>query len=314
MQQSYAALTGEYALSRTPAGPINPFTIPNVYTDPQGSGEAVVKIRYDGVAALNFAIRYRLTGDESAAVAARNQIAPWLTVTGFDAPAGSDTRLVWSDTWPFFIAAGMMIEQSEAWTEGDHAALKALTQLSLDLGITTLTYPSNQGAWGTFLEFAAAALLKDEARFLRTEREWRGTFSAYVHDNIPTHEVYRQGGTQGNGSSGLFYSNFLLCALTFGAEWARTNGVWLYDYVAPDGSSLRGLYENVARWTRSPATFSYNTSGSVSVVSEIQGHYEILHALWPNADAAWLLANVPVVDRYGFRYLTLTHRGQPLRG
>lgn len=311
---AYATLLSEYPLSRPPEGPINPFTIPNIYTDPDASGIAVRKIRYDGVAALNFAIRYYLNRDEVAAQSSRNQIAPWLTVTGFDAPAGSDTRLAWSDTWPFFIAAAMLIRDSAAWTDQDHAALKALTQLSLDQGITTRGYPSNQGAWGVVLDFAAAALFADQARMDRAVMDWRTCFNTYVQNNVPVHEVYRQGGTQGNGSSGLFYSNFLLVALTFAAEWARANGVWLYNHTAPDGSTLRGLFENVAGWTRNPATFTYNTSGTVSTMTEIHGHYEILNTLWPNPDAQWLLANVPTVDRYGFRYLNLTHHGQPLRG
>lgn len=314
VRDAYAVLLSEYELSRAPEGPINPFTIPNIYDDPEGSGTAVRKIRYDGVAALNFAIRYSLTGSEAAAVAARNQIAPWTTVTGFFAPAGSDTRLAWSDTWPMFIAAGLLIESSQAWTTADHEALKAVTRLSLAEGITTTGYPSNQGAWGVVLDFAAAALLEDAAMFARAERDWKATFNQWVKNNVPVHEVYRQGGTQGNGSAGLFYSNFMVCALTFGAEWARSNGVWLYDHVAPDGSTLQGLNANVAKWTRSPETFTYNTSGTVSSISEITGHYEVLHALWPSADTAWLVANKPVIDRYGFRYLTVTHRGQPLRG
>lgn len=306
--------SGPYQRSRTPQGPTDPFIVPNVYSDPSGNEAAILRIRYDGVAALNFAIRYAIGGNPLDAQAAAAQIAPWTTISAFSAPGGSDTRLSWSYTFPYFIAAAMLIRDSAAWTTPLETAMADVITRSIGPLSTAYTNPSNQGVWGVVFEMAAASFLVDRPRFERAVRQWRNLFRTYVVNNIPIDEVYRQGAGQGDGRTGLFYSNFLGCAFTFAAEWARFNGVWLYDYVAPDGSSLKGLYENLAGWTRNPATFTYNTSGTVNTITEVQGHYRILNQLWPNADAAWLLANKNTVDRYGFRYVTLTHGQLPLIG
>ncbi|MBW9118898.1 alginate lyase family protein [Microbacterium trichothecenolyticum] len=343
-----------YTYDRIPGGVVNPYVLPNVYDTASETlyNTNIQKIRYDGIAAYNFALRYAIAGDTAAAAAAVAQIDPWLGVNDFDLPSGSDTRLSWSNTWPLFIAAGMMLRGSAAWTTGRENGLKAVTQLALTRNISTSANASNQGAWGVVFELAAAAQLEDSVRFAGAVSRWRallddstGVIAAghtwcnvylgipndpgtgqpppqyadcacpcHSGPNVPTHEVHRQSGGQGNGSSGLYYSDFLLTALTYGAEWARFNGVWLYDYVTPGGSSLKGVYEKIAGWCRNPATFTYNTSGSVVPRANTFGAYEILNALWPNDDAAWILANKPFNDVYSLKYLTLTHRGQELRG
>ena len=308
-------MVGEYPLDRTPAGPINPFQIPNVYTDPTGNSAAIVKVRYDGIAALNFAIRYAISGDNAAAVAACNQIQPWTTITSFVIEAGTDTRLSWSYSWPLFLSAAMLVKDSPAYAAaGFDANLRAVTIEGRRTCSTAFTNPSNQGAWGVVLEMSAAVFLGEQARFDRAVQRWREVFNEYIKNDLAVEEIYRQGGGQGNGSSGRYYSDFMACALTYGAEWARLNGVWLYDHVSPDGSTLKGFAAKVAGWNADPASYPYNSSGTVSVPTELMGHWVILNELWPDANKAAILASLPVVDRYGFRYLKVTHAKQPLRG
>lgn len=358
VQGGWETLLSEYALTDAATGPIDPFYIPNVYNFPAENAEAIVKVRYDGIRALNFALRWAIEGDAAAAAAACGHLEVWSHISSFNAPAGSDTRLSWSYTWPMFIAAAMLVADSPSYTTTLDADLKDVTYRGRMMS-TAYTNPSNQGAWGVVLELAMGVFLDDRARFGRALNQWRSMLDHYFtltittqhswcnrvlgifpptdpeelelwveptfgadcacpchHElHVPTEEVHRQSGGQGDGRTGLFYSNFMGMALAVGAEWARFNGVWLYDYEAPGGSTLRGFWERLSGWTRDPLTFPFNTSGTnLTPPLEIAGHFEILQSLWPNVGAGWLLANRTVADRYGLRYLTLTHHGQPLSG
>lgn len=161
-----------------------------------------------------------------------------------------------------------------------------------------------------------------------------------LKDNVPIWEVYRtdydrsfpwspppasgqatSGGLAkdrstsiGNGGRGLLYSNHALNGITMACEWARLNGTWLYDYVTPDGSSVRGLWESVSymnRWAEGgpqpggndPAREDvswFNVTGSSwdpqssrgvrgFYWTRCYGYVNILQTLWPNEDAAYFI-------------------------
>lgn len=313
---AWQSMLAEYPLTANTEGPVDPFYVPNIYVDRDGFSAVVLKIRYDGIRALNYAIRYALTGDEAAAEAAVRQITPWATVQAFNTAAGSDTRLTWTYTFPFFISAAMLIRSSNAYTPALAANMADMILRSRPICSTAYTATNNHADWGVVFEMASASFLEDRAAFDAAVLRWKALLeSSTDENNILLEEVHRQGGGQGNGTSGLFYSNFAMTAKTFGAEWARMNGVWLYEHVTSKGSSLRGIWEKVAGWTRNPETFTYNTSGTTSTVTDLSGSYEILNTLWPAAAATSLLAQYrPTIDRYGMRYFTVTHARQPLRG
>lgn len=301
---------------QAPLGPLNPFSVPRVYIDPAGNAAAIKAIRDDGTAAIDYAYRYYLTGDQDAAASAVALIVPWTTVTAFDVSANSDADYMWSNNWPMFLAAALMVRGSDAWTTSVENAVKAITAYAVDICSTAYNSESNFAGWGLTLEISSAVILGDRARFERALGRWRRVIDGALVGNVPIHEVYRQGGVQGNGTSGIYYANFLLNAMTQAAEWARFNGVWLYDYVSPDGSSLKGLWELCINWVRYPQDYPYNTSGTPTASARVQAHVEILHALWPNEDSAAVIASGVGVsqDYFGLTRSTLAFRGQPLLG
>lgn len=196
---------------------------------------------------------------------------------------------------------------SAAYNPALEAALSEMTVRSRAICSTAYTSHNKHADWGMVFEMAAAAFLGERAKFDAAVARWKVLLDTSTDaNNVLIDEVYRQGGGQGNGSSGLFYSNFAMNAKVFGAEWARMNGVWLYDHVTSKGASLRGVWEKVAGWTRRPETFIYNTSGTVPSTADLSGSYEILNALWPIPDGTALLAQYrPTIDRYGRRYFTV---------
>lgn len=304
--------------SYTPVGPINPFSIPSNYQDEDSYAAALTIVDPDTNTAVDLALRWHVLGDEAAAAGAVRILDAWSTITAWDTVSGATTMIVWARSAPRLIQAAFLLQSYPGFTTAKQDALKAMFTRSRAAGATpSSTYQNNIGVWGVVLDFATAKLLNDRVIFNRALYLWRQLFDTTIVDNVPVNEVRRQGASQGNGSTGLWYSNFTLYAFTVAAEWARYGGEWLYDHTGPDGSTFRGLAEQVRYWTRYPALFPYNTSGTPSTTSRSLPHDEILHALWPDENSAWILNQFPDVnsrDSFGLRGAALIYRGRPLYG
>lgn len=299
-------------------GPLNPWDISENYgLDQEGSQAALAVFRGDAVPAVDLALRWAVLRDAAAASSVAAILSAWSTITTWQTNSGS--RFYWAEGWPLFIEAAFLISDSPAYTMGVRNAFKAATSTAIGLLATAYTgsnrvnETNNWAAWGLVAEMSTAALLQERARFDQAIFRWRQVLADTIRDNVPKLEVYRQGNSQGNGTYGLNYSNFHLNGLTLAAEWARANGEWLYDYVTPDGSSLRGVWENVRRWTRYPERFPFNSSGGLSYTNRIQAHVDILHALWPHPESADLIGMYDITEDYfGVRATDIIYRGQQL--
>lgn len=301
-------------------GPISPFAIPATYgDDEEASDRAVAIVDGDTNACADLAMRWFFLGDQAAAQRAVAILSAWSSITVWDNSSGATTPLVWATRMTRLIQAAFLLKSYSGYTTAVHNAFRGLITRSIAGGASpTLLYMNNVGAWGVAWDIAAAKFLNDRVMLLRSIALWRHYFDINVVNNVPIHEVYREGKIiVGNGNTGLWYSNFLVYALAVGAEWARFSGEWLYDYEGPDGSTFKELALLVRYWTRNPELFPYNTSGKPSETVRSLPHDEILHALWPNADSQWILANFPNGsdrDSHGVRGSVLIYRGRALYG
>ncbi len=285
-----------------PKGPIDPFNIPPYYDDPVANNALTVIIRDDGITAVDLGIRYRMLGNEDDAAAVARIIEPWTTIQTF--VNLSESRLTWSYKWTLFMQAAQLIEGSAAYTPTLKTTMETFTLAHMDMS-TAYVQTENRAMWGCVLEVSAGAFLNDRAMFDKGIARWRELFESDVQGNIPVREILR-------GEQGLHYCNFMLNALAQTAEIARFNGEWLYDYVTADGSTFKGVWENVARWTATPSLYPY-WAGSSTI--RIQAHVDILHALWPTVDSQYLIDTYTTTqDTFGFRQGILAYRNRPLWG
>jgi hypothetical protein len=194
------------------------------------------------------------------------------------------------------------------------------------------------------MEMVGSMFLEDRPRMIRACTRWRQLFDlsiksgielqGQIRNNIAINEIYREGASQGNGAFGLLYSNFHLAGMAVAAEYARINGEWLFDHTSPDGSTLRGWYEQQLVWTRTPtfAVLWFNTSDepqyegtkyyrSGAYTNRIVAYVDILGALWPSDVANSLMEATTskasydlTQDHYGFRGVELAYRHRPLFG
>lgn len=307
-------------------GLINPWDIPENYGE-DGESNVIItaRIHADFQAAVGYAFRYLVTGSEIDAAQAVAFIKAYSTISEFKTNAGS--TLNWFNNWPLLIQAAMMVQNSKAYTFPVERAFKETLRLAIEtLEPIAHTRANNWGSWGLNMEFAYALFTNDRERFDRGIQRWKDLFNDSVNsgfvvnnggpaqgqikNNVAVREVYRMGGGYGNGGYGLLYSALHLDALVIAAEWARAGGEWLYDHVSPDGSSLRGFWENIAREKRhgtpafsgSPAYLNvqwYNTSNKESpgstyyysgyYTNRVGGSFYVLQELWPLKDAEELM-------------------------
>jgi hypothetical protein len=294
-------------------GPVDPWYVPSYYED-SDAVDQVALIDEDTNAAVDLAVRYLVTGNLDALNSAIEIISAWSYIEVFT--DDDDSALVWASRFPKILQAAMMLKHTPNYTTALHVALSDVATRGLEISPSYRV--NNWGNWGVCLEIACATFLEDRAMLINAIARWRQLFDYAIRDDVPIYEVNRQENIQnGDGRTGLWYSNYLLEAMTVGAEWARFAGEWLYDYAGIDGSTFVGLYKNVRHWTRFPELFPYNTSGTPSVTIRTMAHDDILHALDPDAESQWLLDNFPngsSRDVYGMRQYVLTYRHRPLYG
>lgn len=314
----------EYIMS----GPPSEWTFPPYYQNPTAHELTYAKIKDDVKAAVDYALRFTLFGNDKDAMQAVKIIRAYSDIKTFT--DADDGPLVFYFCWPLLIQAHGLLYETEIYRPIDRIRFKEQTLRAYNsFEKIAYTKTNNWATAGITGEIAIASLFKDRAQFDNAIRQWRLNFDdavksgitlqGAVRNNIPIHEIYRQGGSQGNGESGLVYSSQALKGWAVAAEWARLNGEWLYDYVSPDGSSLKGLYENVANWLANPTPENlwFNTSGNVQGLTYIHPWVDILAALWPNADSDYLIANKPLADSQDHTAMHATelfYRDRPLYG
>lgn len=334
------ARPAEHTISR----PAAVWNIPENYGSVDDANKVLLaQFRADAEPAVDYAWRYLVHGNESDASQVVKILREYARTPGFETNAGS--QLNWFDGWPLLIQAALMIRGSGAYTTAVRDDLRAVFQLAFDtLDPIAYTRSNNWAAWGLAMEMVASMFFEDRPRMIRACTRWRQLFDlsirsgielqGEVRHNIPIHEIYRMGATQGNGAYGLLYSNFHLAGMAVAAEYARINGEWLFDHVSPDGSSLRGWFDQQVYWTRNP-TFDvlwFNTSDepqyegtkyyrSGAYTNRIQPYVDILGALWPSEIADSLMESTTArpsyniaQDHYGFRGTDLAYRHRPLYG
>lgn len=285
-----------------PVGPLDPWHFPQYADDPVGNEALVSFVRADAEKAVDLAVRWRVLGNPVDAAAVRRIVEPWTTIQTIVNTA--DSRLNWANKWPMFMQAAQLISDSPSYTAGFHTAMENVTAYGLDYS-PAFIQTENRAMWGCLLNVASGAFLNDRQIFDAGIARWCELFDTDIQHNIPVGELDRE-------KDSLHYSNFLLNAMTQTAEIARFNGEWLYDYTTPDGSSFRGLWLNVSRWTAQPETFTYWPN---SQTVRIQAHVDPLHALWPNDDSQKLIDTYTTTqDFYGYRQGMLAYRDRPLYG
>jgi len=320
------------------------WNIPENYgSDGVDNATLLAQFRADSEPAVDYAWRYLVNGNEADAQQVVKILKEYSKTPGFATNAGS--QLNWFDGWPLLIQAALMIRGSAAYTTTVRNEFQAVIRLAFDtLEPIAYTRPNNWAAWGLAMEMVGAMFLEDRPRMIRACTRWRQLFDlsiksgielqGQIRNNVAIHEIYREGAGQGNGAYGLLYSNFHLAGLAVAAEYARINGEWLFDHVSPDGSTLRGWFEQQVAWTRTP-TFEvlwFNTSDEPQYVgteyyrsgaytNRILAYVDILGALWPSEAASSLMEATTskpsyniTQDYYGFRGAELAYRHRPLYG
>lgn len=321
--------------------PAQVWSFPENYAGTGDPTELLAAFRADLMPCVDYAWRYMLYGSEADAQQVVRILTEYAKTPSFETNPGSTLR--WFEGWPLFVQAALMIRGSAALTQAVIDEFKAILTLAFaTFEDISYTRPNNWAAHGLAMEMVTAMFFGDRPRMLRACTRWRQLFDlsivsgielqGAVRNNIAIHEIYRMGATQGNGAYGLLYSNSHLSGMAVAAEYARINGEWLFDHVSPDGSSLRGWFEQQVFWTRNP-TFEvlwFNTSDepqyegtdyyrSGAYTNRIWAYVDILGALWPSDMASSLMEGATTQgnyniaeDWYGFRGAELCYRHRPL--
>jgi len=293
-------------IGRQPHAPSH-WYVPGYYRDAEGHRGAKQGLSDDANAAYRLALMYRLSERTECAETAICLINAWATNVKTMSNK-DDSMLSFSYHFPAMVFAADLLEECPRWPQHRQSVFKQFVREEA-LPMNTMDRENNWGNWGLVLVMASAAYLDDESLFKQGTVRWKEFIERQIaEDGHLPHEVKRNG-----GRSGLWYSNFSLFPQTIAAEIAKTNGTDLYNYLAPNGRTLRHAFEKLAPWTNHPEAFPYwqgdpkKLSGATYV-----SYYEILNALWPDKDASELLSRLrPLTAQHSLPLLTLTH-GTPL--
>ncbi len=277
--------------------------VPYYYEDAKGHVEAKQSLSDSANYAYQFALCYRMNGQEKYAKSAIRIMNAW--ATGIESiGVKEDSTLSFSYHFPAMIFAADLLNDSPLWPEEERQIFKTFVRQST-MKLNTMKSKNNWGNWGLVLVMSCATYLEDAALFNKGVQRWKEFIETQIaEDGHLPHEVNRN-----EGRSGIWYSNFCLMPQTIAAEIARVNGVDLYDYQAPNGRTLRLAYEKLADWIYQPETFPYWKSdpkqlGGVTYIS----YFEILNLHWPNAKVTELLKkHRPLTASHSSPVLTFTH-------
>jgi hypothetical protein len=294
----------DQSLGRKPNPPEH-WYIPGYYRDAEGHRTAKEVLKNDANDAYRLALCYRITQEERYAQSAAKLIDGWAAgVKSFSKK--DDSTLSFSYHFPPMIFAADLISQSPSWPKQSQKAFQQFVREKA-LPMNTMSRSNNWGNWGLVLVMGAAVYLDDEALFQKGVTRWKDFIAEQIApDGHLHHEVNRN-----QGRSGIWYSNFSLLPQTIAGEIARVNGVFLYDYKAPNGRTLQSAFERLAPWVLHPETFPY-WEGPAERLSGVDyiSYFEILNEVWPHPAAQKALEKWrPLSARHGAPALTFTHGG-----
>ena len=277
--------------------------VPFYYEDAKGHREAKQSLSDSANYAYQFALCYRMNGQEKYAKSAIRIMNAWATSIE-TMSIKEDSTLSFSYHFPAMIFAADLLKDSPLWPKDEQQIFKTFVRQST-IKLNTMKSKNNWGNWGLVLVMACETYLEDEALFDTGVQRWKEFIERQIaEDGHLPHEVNRN-----EGRSGIWYSNFSLLPQTIAAEIALVNGVDLYDYQAPNGRTLRLAYDKLADWIYQPETFPYWKSdpkklGGVTYIS----YFEILNMHWSNKKVSELLKkNRPLTASHSSPVLTFTH-------
>jgi len=292
----------EGLLDRQPHAPEH-WYVPGYYRDATGHSRAKRGLQDDANAVYELALCWRMTGDERYARTAVRLIEGWVT-TVQTTSRKDDSTLSFSYHFPPMIFGADILASWQGFSADRQDAFRRFCRETA-LPLNTMNRNNNWGNWGLVLVLACARYLDDDALPDRGEERWKELLDRQIDNRGHLHHEVRRSG----GMRGIWYSHFSLFPQTIAAEILRLTGRDLYDWRSPDGHTLRQAFEPLAGWTRDPASFPYWDRD----VDQLRGvsyfsYFEILHAHWPNNDAAVLLRNArPMTARHSAPVLTFTH-------
>ena len=292
----------EGLLDRQPHAPQH-WYVPGYYRDATGHSQAKRSLQDDANTVYELALCWRMTGDDRYARTAVRLIDGWVN-TVQSTSRKDDSTLSFSYHFPALIFGADLLASWPGFSGDRQDAFQRFCRETA-LPLNTMDRSNNWGNWGLVLVLACARYLDDDELLDRGEQRWKQLLDRQIDKNGHLyHEVRRSGGMRG-----IWYSHFSLFPQTIAAEILRLAGRDLYDWRSPDGHTLRQAFEPLAGWTREPASFPY-WEGSVNQLRGVTyfSYFEILHAHWPNEEAAVLLRESrPMTARHSAPVLTFTH-------
>lgn len=291
------------ALEREPQAPER-WYVPGFYRDAEGHRSAKNVLQNDANDAFKLALAFRMTDERRYAQVAARLIRAW-PATVEEISLEDDSTLSFSYHFPAMIFAADLLRGAPDWTDEDEEAFISFLR-DKALALNTMNRSNNWGNWGLTLVMAAAVYLEDEALFNEGIERWKYFIAHQIdEDGSLPHEIHRN-----EGQRGLWYTHFTLFPQTIAAEIARVNGVDLYDYVAPNGRSLRQAFETVAPWSLHLDTFPFLADPNAGHIANPRyiSYFEILNARWPNEAATRLLEELRPLDAsHSAPVMTFTH-------
>lgn len=279
--------------------------VPGFYHDAEGHRRAKAGLQEDANAVYRLALVYRMTDDEQYAKVAANLIHAW--ATGIQsASTKADSTLSFSYHFPAMVIGASLLRGSPHFTAERQAAFEEFLREKA-LPLNTMNRSNNWGNWGLVLVLSIGAYLDDEALLEAGTQRWKEFIDEQIDDKGHLHhEVTRSGGQRG-----IWYSHFSLMPQTIAAEILRVRGVDLYDYVSPQGRSLRRAYEQLVPWVVDPSTFPYWKKDPAQLRGvTYYSYFEILDGHWPSEQANALLDRArPATASHSTPVLTFTHGG-----
>lgn len=296
-------------------------------------------IAYDAQEAFQAALYYRMNpvlGFSQAGQTAQQLVNAWsdpaITISNTDQ---SYLTLCIQYT-PFIWAADLLRGTNYAVNENNFETFLNNTICPVANQLKTAPANNNGDDWALLLYTSIAAFestssgtvtpsatLSTAVTTFKTDVNNQIDHSGYMNCTLPnaSSDIKRNDATGVTGSSGLWYSNFALMALTYTAEILHRSGNEVFDYTNVFNTNLQKAFVNLAQWDQNPSTFLYassNNNWSSQVTTEDCAYLEILNDHWANANAMVLFlggstanANTkrPFQSDLGLSCTTLTHSG-----
>ncbi|MDA3875321.1 MAG: alginate lyase family protein, partial [Kiritimatiellae bacterium] len=233
--------TAEAGLDRTPVVP-STWWVPWYYVQPEEHNRLKNGLRDDANTAYAQALAYRITGESRFAGSAIRLLNEW--TGGIETMSKEeDSTLSFCNLFPAFIFAADLLREGDEWAEKDQERFKRFLR-ERALPMNCMEKENNWGNWGMLLVAACGAYLGDADLLNSCAARWTYMIDTQIaEDGHLPREVDRN-----EGRHGVWYSHFALLPQTLVAEILRVNGTDLFDYVSPEGRSLRLACERLIPW------------------------------------------------------------------